>query len=134
MSMAKTVILAGHCGPDSSYLKMTIKKALGDVQIVAADDSQELTRALEKHEPDLILFNRELGHGFDPGTGVETVRLLHRTHPNLKMLVVTNYPDVQSEAEAAGAQPGFGKNELGSHRVLQVLRDAVGRGVGVPHV
>jgi CheY-like chemotaxis protein len=126
MSMAKTVVLAGHCGPDSSYLKMIIKKALGDVHIVAADDSHELSRALEKHAPDLILLNRELGYGFDPATGVETVRLLHRSRPELKTMVVTNYPEVQRDAEAAGALPGFGKNELGSHRVLQVLRDAVG--------
>ena len=121
MGMHKTVVLAGHCGPDSSYLKMTVKKAIGDVHIIGADDSQALSIALEKHQVDLILFNRELGYGFDPATGVEAVRLLHRTHPGLKTIVVTNYPDVQRDAEAAGALPGFGKNELGSHRVLQVF-------------
>jgi hypothetical protein len=51
---------------------------------------------------------------------------LHRTHPNLKMILVSNYQEAQRDAEAAGALPGFGKRELGTPRVLQVLREAVG--------
>jgi DNA-binding NarL/FixJ family response regulator len=123
--MSKTVLLVGHCGPDSSYLKMIIKKALGDVQIASADESREFTAQLEKGQPDLILFNRELGYGFEPDTGVETIRLLHRTKPNLKMILVSNYAEAQKDAEAAGALPGFGKRELGTPRVLEILRNAV---------
>ena len=124
--MSKTVLLVGHCGPDSSYLKMIVKKAIADVQIVSVDDSRSLTHALETKDPGLILFNRELGYGFDPSTGVEAIALLRQTNPNLKMILVSNYSDAQKAAEAAGALPGFGKNELGSSRVLEVLRDAVG--------
>jgi CheY-like chemotaxis protein len=125
MSMAKTVVLVGHCGPDSSYLKLTVKKAIGEVTILSADDSQELTAILEKGEPDLILLNRELGYGFEPGTGVEMITTLRRTYPNLKMILITNYEEVQRAAEAAGALPGFGKRELGTPRVHQVLREAL---------
>jgi two-component system chemotaxis response regulator CheY len=124
--MPKTVLLVGHCGPDSSYLRMIVKKAAGDVSIISADDSRELTQALETSNPDLVLLNRELGYGFDPGTGVETIAILSRAQPNLKTMLVTNYPDVQQAAVAAGALPGFGKRELGTPRVLQVLREALG--------
>ena len=124
--MSKIVLLVGHCGPDSSYLKMIVKKAIAGVQIVSIDDSRSFTHALETKDPGLILFNRELGYGFDPSTGVEAIALLRQTNPNLKMILVSNYPDAQKAAEAAGALPGFGKSELGSPRVLEVLRDAVG--------
>jgi DNA-binding NarL/FixJ family response regulator len=129
--MAKTVLLVGHCGPDSSYLKMTVKKALGDVTILSADEASEFTRHLEKSDPDMILFNRELGYGFDPATGVETIRILHKSKPDLKMILVSNYPDAQQAAQAAGALPGFGKRELGTPRVLELLRDALGSSMGV---
>jgi DNA-binding NarL/FixJ family response regulator len=123
--MSKTVLLVGHCGPDSSYLRMIIKKAAGDVSILSADDAGEFTRVLEKTEPDLILFNRELGYGFEPATGVETIKLLRASKPNLKTMLVTNYPDVQQAAIQAGALPGFGKRELGTPKVLEILRAAL---------
>ena len=126
MSMPKTVVLAGHCGPDSAYLKMTVKKAIGDVHIVSADDSRELTTAFEKSPPDLILFNRELGYGFEPSTGVGMIAQLRRTYPNLKMILVSNFEEAQLAAEQAGALPGFAKRELGTSRVGQVRREALG--------
>lgn len=123
--MSKIVLLVGHCGPDNSYLRMTVKKALGDVSIISIDDSLELTRSLQVVEPALLLLNRELGYGFEPGTGVEMIATLRASNPNLKMMLVSNYPEVQKAAEAAGALPGFGKRELGTPRVLQLLRDAL---------
>lgn len=123
--MSKTVVLVGHCGPDSSYLRMIVKKALPEVSIVSADDSRELSRALEATDPALVLFNRELGYSFDPSTGVETIELLRRSYPNLKMILVSNYTEAQQAAVAAGALPGFGKRELGTPRVLELLRDAL---------
>jgi DNA-binding NarL/FixJ family response regulator len=123
--MGKKVVLVGHCGPDSSYLRMTIKKAVPEVEILAADDSAELTSVLEKNTPDLLLFNRELGYGFTPDLGVEVIRALRPSQPNLKMMLVSNYADAQQAAEAAGALPGFGKRELGTPRVAELLRNAL---------
>ena len=124
--MSKKVLLVGHCGPDSAYLRQSVRKAATDVEIVSADDGRELTKALETGAIDLVLFNRELGYGYDPDTGVEAIRALRPTHPELKMMLVSNYDDVQRAAEAAGAQPGFGKKELGTPRVAELLRDALG--------
>jgi hypothetical protein len=124
--MSKIVLLVGHCGPDNSYLRMIVKKALGDVSIISIDDSLELTRSLQVVEPALLLLNRELGYGFEPSNGVEMIATLRATNPNLKMMLVSNYPEVQKAAENAGALPGFGKRELGTPRVLQLLRDALG--------
>jgi DNA-binding NarL/FixJ family response regulator len=120
------VLLIGHCGPDSSYLKMAVKKAVSDADILSADDSTELARMLENHQIDLMLFNRELGYGFDSDQGVEAIRALRAGQPGVKMMLVSNYPEAQQAAVAAGALAGFGKREIGTPRVTEILRRAMG--------
>jgi hypothetical protein len=124
MAENKKILLVGHCGPDSSYLRMTIKNADPTAQILAADDDGELKQSLEVGI-DLVLFNRELGYGFSKPAGVDQIRAVRATHPGIKMMLVSNYPDAQAAAVAAGALPGFGKREVGTPRVTQVLRDAL---------
>jgi CheY-like chemotaxis protein len=96
------------------------------VQIQIVEDSQELNQALATKQVDLILFNRQLDYGFDSDQGVDVIRSLRLSHPNAKMMLVSNYPEAQQEALAAGALPGFGKRELGSARVTELLRNALG--------
>ena len=122
--MGKKVLLVGHCGPDSSYLRMVVRGASSDAQILMADDSSELRRALDGGV-DLILFNRELGYGFDEDQGVEMIRWLRPNYPGLRMMLVSNYPEAQQAAVAAGAMAGFGKREIGSKRVTELLKGAL---------
>ena len=126
--MSKKVVLVGHCGPDSSFLRMAVSSAARGIAIAAADDEQELTQYIADGV-DLLLLNRELGWGFDQTEGVEVIRSLRVKHPNLRMMLVSNYPEAQSAAVAAGALPGFGKREIGTPRVTQLLRDALSDGV-----
>jgi hypothetical protein len=42
------------------------------------------------------------------------------------MMLVSNYADAQADAVKAGALPGFGKRELGSPKVVQLLKEALG--------
>jgi two-component system chemotaxis response regulator CheY len=120
----KKIALVGHCGPDSSFLRMAVSSADRSVQVLAADDASELHTVLEKGV-DLLLFNRELPYGFDETLGVNVIKKLRARHPNVKMMLVSNYPDAQDAAVKAGALPGFGKREIGSSRVAQVLREAL---------
>ena len=122
--MSKKVALIGHCGPDSSYLKMTIRNAVKGAEILAADDDAELHTVLSG-DVDLLLFNRELGYGFSEPQGVKAIQRLRASNPGLKMMLISNYPDAQAAAQAAGALPGFGKRELGSKHVVELLRDAL---------
>jgi CheY-like chemotaxis protein len=124
--MSKKILLVGHCGADGSYLRMAIKRAIGESETLIAEDSQELSEALATKQIDLILFNRQLDYGFDSDQGVDVIRALRLSHPNAKMMLVSNYPEAQQEALAAGALPGFGKRELGSPRVTELLRNALG--------
>jgi DNA-binding NarL/FixJ family response regulator len=122
--MPKRIALIGHCGPDSSYLRMAVSRAGRDVQVVMADDSAELDHLL-KEGVDLLLLNRVLGYGFEDGEGVDLIRKIRAKHPNLKTMLVSNYADAQAQAVAAGALPGFGKRELGTPRVAEMIRQAI---------
>jgi two-component system, chemotaxis family, chemotaxis protein CheY len=122
--MPKKVVLVGHCGPDSSYLRMAVQKALSDVVVTLADDDRDLQR-LVSAGVDLLLVNRTLDYGFSAEGGAELIRHLRAGDPSIKAMLVSNYPEAQAEAVAAGALPGFGKREIGSPKVSQVIRDAV---------
>jgi two-component system, chemotaxis family, chemotaxis protein CheY len=122
--MSKRVALVGHCGPDSSYLRMAVSSAATGVKVLAADDSDELQQVL-KEGVDLLLFNRQLDFGFDETEGVAVMRKLHQTNPEIKMMLVSNYPEAQAAAEKVGALPGFGKRDIGSARVKDLLREAL---------
>jgi DNA-binding NarL/FixJ family response regulator len=122
--MPKKVLLVGHCGPDSSYLRMAVRKADPTAEVAMVEEPEELTQALASNV-DLVLFNRELGYGFEDPRGVAVIRTLKKTMPNQKTMLVSNYPDAQRDAESAGALPGFGKREIGTPRVTQLIQDAL---------
>jgi DNA-binding NarL/FixJ family response regulator len=120
----KKVVLVGHCGPDNSYLRMAVMSADKSIQVFSAHDSGELEKAIGRGA-NLILLNRELDYGFDETAGVDVIRKLRKSHPELKTMLVSNYPDAQAAAVAAGAAPGFGKREIGTPRVAQIIREAL---------
>ena len=122
--MSKKVVLVGHCGPDSSFLRIAISRVGKDVEVLSADDGRELKRVLDQ-DPDLLLFNRQLDFGFDDDEGVAVMRKLRPHYPGLKMMLVSNYAEAQAAAVAEGALPGFGKRELNSPRVQELIREAL---------
>lgn len=118
------VLLVGHCGPDSSYLRISVASALPGAKVDFANDDAQLQAALSAGV-ELILFNRELDGLFSRDTGVEMIRALRNTHPQIKTMLVSNYPEAQAAAVAAGGQPGFGKRQLGTSHVAAALRQAL---------
>ena len=123
----KRVALVGHCGADNAYLRMAVSGAMKGLSVVSADDDAELRRVLDDGAS-LVLVNRVLDYGFGTEEGVELIRMLRASHPDVKTMLVSNYPEAQHAAEKAGALPGFGKREIGSPRVKEMIREAVGDG------
>jgi len=120
----KKVVLVGHCGPDSSYLRIAVSKAGRDVKVLSADDSDELKRLLDGGV-DLVLFNRQLDFGFDEREGIALIRSVHLKYPTVKTMLVSNYPEAQEAAVRAGALPGFGKRDVSTPRVPDLIRSAL---------
>jgi two-component system, chemotaxis family, chemotaxis protein CheY len=123
--MSKKVVLVGHCGPDSSFLRMAVSSADRGITVSMADDTRELNAALESGV-DLVLLNRELGWGFEQSLGVDVIKGLGRMYPQTRFMLVSNYADAQAAAVAAGGVAGFGKREIGQPRVAQLIREALG--------
>ena len=123
--MPKTIALVGHCGPDSSFLKMAVRAAAPGSTVVMADDDAELEK-VAADAPDLLLFNRVMEVGFATESGVELIRALKAERPGLRVMLVSNYPDAQQAAVEAGALPGFGKNDIGREKAKAALRAALG--------
>ena len=121
----KKVALVGHCGPDSSYLRMTVSKAGKDIQVLSADDDDEELKRLLDDGVSLLLLNRQLDYGFGEHEGVELIRRLRTSYPRVKCMLVSNYADAQTAAVQAGALPGFGKRELGTPKVPEMIRSAL---------
>ena len=122
--MSKRVVLVGHCGPDGSYLRMAVGRVQRDLIVSVVEDDAELSREIGQGA-ELILVNRVLDYGFEQTDGAALIGELGERFPGLKMMLVSNFPEAQAEAVAAGALPGFGKRELGSERVTKLLREAL---------
>jgi CheY-like chemotaxis protein len=106
-------------------LQNAVLKAVPGVQVLTIRGDADLRQAIEQGV-DLLLLNRQLDYGFSQHTGVELIASLKQSHPAVQAMLVSNYADAQAAAVEAGALPGFGKNDLGTPRVSQMLRDAIG--------
>jgi DNA-binding NarL/FixJ family response regulator len=122
--MAKKIILVGHCGPDSSYLRMAVSGASKDVAIAHAHDDASLDKLIDDGA-DLVLLNRQLEYGFSTEEGVAMIERLREKYPQVKMMLVSNYPEAQEAAVKAGALLGFGKSQIGTPRVAELIRQAL---------
>ena len=124
-AMSKRVILVGHCSPDSSYLSIAIKAVVPDATIERAMGDVALLAALQKGA-DLLLINRVLDGDYRNPDGIGMLTQCKVSHPEIPVMLVSNYSDAQAKATAAGALPGFGKSELRSKRTSEVLASALG--------
>jgi hypothetical protein len=124
MSQMPTFVLVGHCWADRMGLRSVVKRAVRGARIERADDLSALRSYLGGGA--VLLINRELGGGFDTGNGVELIRQLAETGDAESAILISNYPDAQEQAAAAGALPGFGKSQLRDPATEQLLRRAAG--------
>jgi len=128
--MSKKIVLVGHCGADTAYLKMAVKQAEPAATITTVDSDVELKNALVDGA-DLVLINRLVDWGFESNEGVEIVRHFAKAFPKAKMMLVSNHESAHAAAVQAGGLHGFGKREIGSPKVKQVIQRALGTGVTV---
>ncbi|MFG0326612.1 MAG: hypothetical protein ACF8SC_05000 [Phycisphaerales bacterium JB037] len=122
--MSGTVItLVGHCGPDMFMLRNAIRNAAPDATIEVVDSDA----AVASIDADVLLVNRVLDGSFADTRGIDLIARLSasRTGPRPAILLISNYADAQSEAEAAGALPGFGKSDLYSDQTRERLLAAI---------
>jgi CheY-like chemotaxis protein len=109
--MPKRVLDVGQCGPDHATIRSFLARHF-DCEIVQAHGPADALEQLRGRRFDLVLVNRKLDR--DYSDGIEIIRLV-KADPaiaDVPMMLITNYPEHQTAAAAAGAVPGFGKLEF----------------------
>jgi two-component system chemotaxis response regulator CheY len=119
--MPKRVLSVGQCGADHYGITQYLRQHF-DARVTAADREDDALERLRAGGFHLALVNRRLD--VDGSDGLRIVRAI-KGDPELSetpVMLVSNYPEAQQQAVAAGAEYGFGKSEYGSAEVLERLR------------
>ncbi len=118
--MKPRILDVGNCGYDHGKISQMLQRQF-DAEVIATDTASETFERLAREKFDLILVNRKLDH--DYSDGIEVIKLL-KNHPQfseIPVMMITNYPEHQEQAVAAGALYGFGKLELAKPETHQRL-------------
>jgi CheY-like chemotaxis protein len=108
--MPKRVLDVGQCGPDHATIRSYLTRHF-DCEIVQAHGADDTLAHLKSGEFHLVLVNRKLDA--DYSDGIEIIRKIKADAgiAHVPVMLVTNYPEHQEAAIAAGAVHGFGKRE-----------------------
>jgi len=115
----KRVLSIGNCGFDNGSLR-SIVSSFG-AEVTAAEDWPDAAEMLRREKFSLVLVNRNLDA--DGSDGLEIIREIKQS-PEFQatpVMLLSNYPEYQAKAIGAGAEPGFGKSELGSRQTSERL-------------
>jgi CheY-like chemotaxis protein len=114
------VLSVGQCNLDHASISRRLRDEFGAV-VIGASGAQDALAALQGGGIDLVLVNRVFDN--DAAPGLEFLRVL-KADPatsDLPVMLVSNFPDAQRDAEALGALPGFGKADLNGSTARQRL-------------
>ena len=125
----RRVLDVGQCDYDHSRISNLLRSQFG-AEVVRVHSATEAIERLRGEAFDLVLVNRV----FDR-TAEEGLDLIRKTKADAKtsavpVMLVSNFPESQTEAVAAGALPGFGKAALAEEATRERLEKVLG-GVGV---
>ena len=121
----KRVLDVGQCQPDHATIRGFLTKHF-DCEIVQTHGPDDTLEALKSSKFDLVLINRKLDR--DYSDGVEIIRQIKADpgRADVPTMLITNFPEHQDLAVAAGAMRGFGKLEFDDPQTLERLRTVLG--------
>jgi len=125
--MPKRVLDVGQCGPDHASIRRFFAANFDGVEIEQAAACDDALALLRHTHFDLVLINRKLDE--DYSDGIEVLRVI-KSHPefaDLPVMLITNYPEHQDAAIAAGAVCGFGKLEFNDPATKEKVAAALGK-------
>jgi CheY-like chemotaxis protein len=124
--MPKRVLDVGQCGPDHAAIRRFFAANFDDVEIEQTQGADDTLASLRHRHFDLVLVNRKLDE--DYSDGIEIVRMIKRDPAiaAVPVMLITNYPEHQEAAIAAGAVHGFGKLEYELPATKEKIAAALG--------
>lgn len=123
--MKKQVLSIGQCAMDNATLKQYVERNFA-AKVTPVDLLPQALNALENNQYDLVLVNRKLDA--DYSDGIELIRTLKggEKTKTVPVMLVSNLPQYQEEAVAAGAVRGFGKSEYNNPETKATLGQFLG--------
>lgn len=129
--MSKRVLDIGNCPPDHAALRHLIESSFG-ATVVQAHRREEALAALRGDAYDLVLVNRKLNQDYSDGLDVIRAMKDDQALARVPVMLITNFAEHQREAINAGAEPGFGKDNLSDPATLDKLGQILGPGRNTP--
>lgn len=130
-SEQKRVLEVGSCSFDHAGISAMLEGNF-DVRVDRAHGVDDALQQLREGRYALVLVNRRLDADGSPGLGLVTRMKADAALRDTPVMVVSNYPEAQDEAVAAGAVRGFGKNALHSPSTAEMLAAQLGPPRGRP--
>jgi response regulator RpfG family c-di-GMP phosphodiesterase len=109
--MPKRVLDVGNCVPDHSAIRTMVERTFG-AEVLQTHGKEDTLALLRREAVDLVLVNRKLDQDYSDGLDIIKAIKTDARLASLPCMIVSNYPDQQQVAVAAGAEYGFGKKEL----------------------
>lgn len=109
--MAKRVLDVGNCVPDHTAIRTMLESSFG-AELVRVHGPEDALEELRKGGFDLVVINRKLDRDYSDGMDILKAIKADDQLSATPVMIITNYPEYEEAAVAAGAELGFGKNAL----------------------
>ncbi|HEX7447427.1 MAG TPA: response regulator [Pirellulales bacterium] len=116
----KRLLDVGQCSLDHGSICRLVEGQFG-AEVVQAHQIHDALATLRKETFDLVLVNRKLDTDGDDGLKLIEAMKADAQLSATPVMLVTNFAEHQQTAIAAGAEPGFGKAELGEPATREKL-------------
>lgn len=124
-ALKKRVLDVGQCDPDHGAIRRMLDREF-DVEITRVNTGDEAVAQLRARPFDLVLINRKLDIDYSDGLEILKRIKADRDLKEARVMLVTNYPEHQETAVAAGALYGFGKAQLNDGATVERLTAVLG--------
>jgi len=121
----KRVLDVGQCSMDHASLRYLVESEF-EASLAQAHGERDALARLRAEPFDLVLVNRVFDR--DGSDGLSLIKAIKADSQlaSLPVMLVSNYPQYQEQATAAGAERGFGKSELREPQTVELLRKYLG--------
>jgi CheY-like chemotaxis protein len=116
------ILDVGQCGFDHAAIHDFIQHVVSST-VDAAGTPEETQKLMEMNRYHLVLINRILDR--DGSSGIELIKQLRQIPDCPPLMLVSNLPDAQAKAIAAGALQGFGKATIHLPQTAEHLREVL---------
>jgi CheY-like chemotaxis protein len=102
----------GNCGFDHSSIRRLLEREFS-AEVEQANSQQSALQALRDADYALVLVNRKFDRTGEDGLSLIQAIKSAADLQSTPVMLISNYEEYQSQAVEYGAEPGFGKAQLG---------------------